>query len=438
MELDNNTRRGEDEMNITDVFKQVLGRAGLLAVCMAVLCAFALQADAMTLYEDTETGQLFTKPGPGREQIEGEVIIVKPDSSEAASAPAGDYSGQAFADAVNNVIGERESKTYPKFKLGGEAYVGYSYDFDDEVTGSHGRNKFSLNRGYINIKTELTPQVRTRITPDISRKSDGDYELRLKYYYVDFHDFLESYPSLQVKLGQFEGAWLDHEEHLWTYRVQGTMMIEREHFMNSANLGVNFQGKLPAGYGEWQALVCNGEGYHADETNKYKSVQARLTLHPLPGNEWTKGLELTGFTFFGRKDDTNSRDMYDFLLGYEYKKSFFVGAEYLMTHGSDHYVAGHDAKNNLDGAGVSVLGWARMPFMEELRLMARWDHFDHDLDSPANTVNRYIYGVSYDLNKYVTFLVDNERTVAKSFRGGYTKAEYPDENLFKVDVLLKY
>jgi len=416
--------------------------ARVVAVLLVLVAAvsYALPASALTLYEDKDTGQIFTQPGPGREKIEGEVVIVKPKSSEAATAPAaptGDYSSQAFADAVNYVIGERESNTYPRFKLGAVAYIGYSYDFDNESAGMHGKNKFSLNRGYLNFKFDLSPEVFFRVTPDITRKSDGDFELRLKYLYVEFHKFLAAYPSLKVKMGQFQGAWLDHEEHLWTYRVQGTMMIEREHFMNSANLGVDFEGKLPAGYGEWQALVCNGEGYHSDEVNKYKSVQARLTLHPLPGNEWTEGLELTAFTFFGAKDDHTARNMYDFLLGYKYKDKLFVGAEYLLTHGSDHYVM-QAGKYNLNGGGVSVLGWARLPFFEPVRLMARWDHFDHDLDSPDNTFNRYIYGVSYDINKYVTILLDGERTTTYSYKGGYNKAAYPDENLFKADVLVSF
>ena len=65
--------------------------------------------------------------------------------------------------------------------------------------------------------------------------------------------------------------------------------------------------------------------------------------------------------------------------------------------------------------------------------------YDHDLDSPDNTVARYIYGVSYDLNKYVTFLLDGERTVGKAYRGGYAAAtSVKDQNLLKLDVLVKF
>ena len=402
-------------------------------------------AAASNLYED-ENGVIFSKPGAGRSKLAVAPAENAPVTTTAQSSQPGDYSGQAFADAVKNIIGEKESKTFPKVKIGAEAYVGYSYDFDNEDLNSDGshKNKFSLNRGYLNVNADLTPEIKFRFTPDISRISsddnnNGDYALRVKYLYAEFHDFLKFYPSLDVKLGQFQGAWLDHEEGLWTYRVQGTMLAEREGFMNSADLGVNLQGKIPAGYGEWQANVNNGEGYHADEVNKYKSVQARLTINPLPNNEWTKGLEVTGFTFFGRKDRITSKDIYIAFLGYKLKDDLFVGGEYLWTHGPDSLVTSTTAHHNIDGNGFSLLAWYRMPFWKPIRVMGRYDHYDHDTDSPNNTDTRYIYGVSYDLNKYVTFLLDNERTVGKAYKGGYASpTSVKDQNLLKVDVLVKF
>jgi hypothetical protein len=396
------------------------------------------------LYEDAN-GTVYTKPGEGRKPVAMvSQAPAAPQASEAREGGAADYSTKAFSDAVKHVIGEEEAAHYPKLKIGALAYVNYFYDFDKEKLnpdGSKGaRNNFELTRGYINFNADLTPEIFFRFTPDITRitsssnSQHGDLALRVKYLYVGFKDFLDFYPSFQAKLGQFQGAWLDHEEALWTYRVQGTMLIEREGFMNSANLGVDFQGKLPNGFGEWQFNVDNGEGYHLEEQNKYKSVQARVTLHPLPNNEYTKGFEVTGFTFFGRKDRHTSRDMYDVLLGYKLGNDLFVGGEYLFTHGADSFVT-HTGKTNIDGGGLSLLGWCRMPFWNPIRVMGRWDHFDHDLDAPNNTVNRYVAGVSYDFGKYVTVLLNWERTVAKAYKGGFASAtSYPDQNLAKLDV----
>ena len=82
--------------------------------------------------------------------------------------------------------------------------------------------------------------------------------------------------------------------------------------------------------------------------------------------------------------------------------------------------------------------------MKPVRLMARYDNYDHDTTTPDNTVTRYIYGVSYDVSKNVTLLLDNERTVAYAYKtakiktGGYTNAAVLDQNLLKVDVLVKF
>ena len=426
------------------------------------------------LFEDMETGALYSKPGAGRNKLAVAPAGNSPVTTEAQSSQPEDYNTQAFVDAVKHVVGDEDAAKYPKVKLGAEAYIGYSYDYLRQSANSDKskKNSFSLNRGYINLNADLTPEIKFRFTPDISRVSGitatstskttikpalppggsvtttttttasnntaGDYELRVKYLYAEFHDFLKIYPSLDVKLGQYQGAWLDHVEGLWTYRVQGTMLAEKEGFMNSADLGVNLQGKIPAGYGEWQANVNNGEGYHADEVNKYKSLQARLTINPLPNNDWTKGLEFTGFTFFGRKDRITSKDIYIAFLGYKLKDDLFVGGEYDWTHGPDSFVKSTKKDNNIKGGGYSLLAWYRMPFWKPIRLMGRYDHFDHDTQTANNTDTRYIYGVSYDLNKNVTFLLDDERTVGGGNKDGYTNTKVKDQNLLKVDVLVKF
>jgi len=378
---------------------------------------------ARRLYEDAKTGMVYARAGVGRRPLAG-----RPGRQETAG-PAVGRKCAASADTAKHT-GRRDGETYPGVRLGMEAFIGYFNDLQSKKD----ENKFALNRGYLNVKARLTPWLSARLTPDITRKADGDLELRLKYLYARFHGFLDAYPSLSVKLGQFQGAWLDHVEHLWTYRVQGTMLIEREGFMNSANLGVDFEGDLPGGYGHWQANVNNGEGYHADERNRYKSFQARLTLHPLPRGEWTRGLEVSGFVTGGKQDALHERDRAIAFAGYRHADDFFAGGEYLWTRGRDDSVS-RPGINNVKGAGFSLLGWYRMPFLRPLRLMARFDDFDHDTDTPGNTVRRYIYGVSWDAGRYATFLLSGERTVRG--KGGFRKT-IPDENLLKMDLLLTF
>ncbi len=58
------------------------------------------------------------------------------------------------------------------------------------------------------------------------------------------------------------------------------------------------------------------------------------------------------------------------------------------------------------------LAWARMPFLKPLRILGRYDRFDHDDDVAYSTIHRWYYGVSYDVSKNVMFVLDDERTIA--------------------------
>jgi hypothetical protein len=410
-----------------------------------------------SLYED-ENGNVYTKPGAGRKPIAAaSQPPATPQASEAGEGGA-DYSTQAFSDAVRHVVGEEQATTYPKIKMGTLFYGEYNYDFDKRNTtldnGHHDpRNKFTLNRGYINLRAELTPEVNFRFTPDITRindsnsKNNGDWALRVKFGYVEFHDFLNFYPSFDVKLGQFETAWLDYEEGLWTYRVLDTMLIEKEGFFNSADLGVGLKGKIPAGYGDWQVDVINGEGYHADEANKYKTVQARLSIVPLPQVDLLKGLQLTGFASTGQQDFLTKRDRYIAFLGYKYQDDLFIAGEYDSTFGADSFIKSANSnlgpgalgtRKNIKGQGFSAMAWYRMPFLKPLRALGRYDYFNHDLDQSHSTVHRWYSGLSYDLNKYVMFSVVNERSIFDANLAASGKGASSNENLLKVDVQVKF
>ncbi len=394
-----------------------------------------------TLWQDPDTGQVFTKPGEGRVPVDLSTLTA-PQSSP---APAADYSSQAFKDAVANAIGEKKAATYPKIHIGGLMYGEYYYNFDKEnTTNDNGhkdaKNAFVLNRGYLNVLADLTPQIGVRITSDLSRVSapgnnNGDYEFRLKYYYVDFHKFLSFYPGMEVKMGQFQTPWLDYEEGLWEFRVVDNMLIEKEGYINAGDLGVDFRGPLPKGYGSWQVSVDNGEGYHSDEQNKYKAVEARLTVNPLPQIDALKQLQFSGYAKISKQDFLHDNDRYIAFAGYKYHDDAFVGGEYDWTSGTDPMKLTHTGVNNIKGQGFSAMAWYRMPFWKPIRILGRFDKFRHDENAVGTTVTRWIYGVAYDVNKNVMFVVDNDRATTG---GALKKAGDLDNNFVKADLQVQF
>ena len=405
-----------------------------------------------TLWQDPKTGQVFTKPGEGRVPVDLSTLTAPQSSpAQAASAPAGDYSSQAFKDAVTNAIGEKKANTYPKIHIGGLMYGEYYYNLDKEnpiVDNGHkdARNAFALNRGYLNVFADLTPQIGVRITSDLSRVSapgdnnNGDYEFRLKYYYVDFHKFLSFYPGMEVKMGQFQTPWLDYEEGLWEFRVVDNMLIEKEGYINAGDLGVDFRGPFPKGYGSWQVSVDNGEGYHKAEQNKYKAVEARLTVNPIPKVDALKQLQFSGYAKVSQQDFLHKNYRYIAFAGYKYHDDAFIAGEYDWTSGADPQVGtisglAHTGVNNIKGQGFSTMAWYRMPFWKPIRILGRFDKFRHDEDAPNTTVTRWIYGAAYDVNKNVMFVLDNDRTITGT---ALKKVGYLDSNFAKLDLQVQF
>jgi hypothetical protein len=182
---------------------------------------------------------------------------------------------------------------YPIVRVGGLSYLQY----DAELKNRDDYNNFDVTRAYLNINAQLSKNVRFRFTPDIRRITDsslsGSLVLRVKYAYAQFDNIT---PKAWIRLGAHQTPWLDFEESIDRYRVQGTMFSEREGLIpGSSDFGASYFTPLPGDYGEVHGGVYNGEGYALAEANKYKSVQIRGTVRPLPGASVLKGLRVSGF-----------------------------------------------------------------------------------------------------------------------------------------------
>jgi len=182
---------------------------------------------------------------------------------------------------------------YPIVRVGVLSYLQY----DAELKNRDDYNNFDVTRAYLNINAQVSKNVRFRFTPDIRRINDGSLSgslvLRVKYAFAQFDNVT---PRAWVRLGAHQTPWLDFEEGINRYRVQGTMFSEREALIpGSSDFGASYFTPLPGGYGEVHAGVYNGEGFGQPEANKYKSVQMRGTVRPLPRGGVISGLRVSGF-----------------------------------------------------------------------------------------------------------------------------------------------
>lgn len=316
---------------------------------------------------------------------------------------------------------------YPVITLGTLTYLQY----DAEVKNHGGFNAFDVTRAYININADLWRNVKFRLTPDLRRTSDGSLNgslvFRLKYGFIEFDELT---PRSWLRIGLHQTPWLDFEESINRYRVQGTMFAEREAIIpGSGDFGIGYLARFPSDWGELNVGVYNGEGFTRSEANTFKSVQGRITVRPFPKASLAKGFRLSGFFNMGWYDKGLPRH-HAILMG-SFEAPHVVATVQWLTaterpaasvvrdfarHGFSAFVEGRQGME----------GWAGF---------LRFDHLDPDEAVPSDRTRRTIAGVAYWLKwgkVRVGFVVDDE-----DVRYGAARRR-PDENRFLAQTHIQF
>jgi hypothetical protein len=312
----------------------------------------------------------------------------------------------------------------PSVTVGGLAYAQYVYQGrQDSVTGAH-LNGFDVTRAYINVVGKFPVGVGARITPDIYRNSDGSLGFRLKYAYATWTP--ENSP-LTFKLGQIHTPWLDWEEALWDYRMQGTMALERftgpnGGYMSSSDFGAGIDGKFGYDKVNFQIGAYNGETYKAAEADNHKDLMARVSVRLLDTDDKSRvgGLRVTGYGQVGAPTGGGKRNRYVGMLSYR-AKLFTLAGEYARVEDRlDKRPPATGAPVPLTKGNIwSFFGVFNIP-QTRAALIGRVD-----LDTPNaaltnNKQTRFIAGASYQLNQNLRVLVDLDNLSLES--GVYTNA----------------
>lgn len=302
-------------------------------------------------------------------------------------------------------------------------------------------NRFTVKRGYINVKKEIMPWLEARITPDVYQDSSGDMKVRLKYAYAKF-----KFPTKGIiykpwlEFGQAHMPWLDFEEHINYYRLQDEMFVERNGNFNSADFGAAFGAiiggeideeyqetvneKYPGRYGSFAVGVYNGGGYHAIEENENKALEGRLTIRPVPYD--LPGLQVSYFGIYG---EGNVAPVVGVIppdwrfnlaqVSYEHKYMTLTGT-YAKGTGNQRGSFVDDEGVAVDHGGYSIFGELKIP-EKKSSIIARWDHYDPDAavdwdkyitdpEDPRDGENdRIILGYAYHLPKHSMVLINVER-----------------------------
>jgi len=323
--------------------------------------------------------------------------------------------------------------------------------FQEGKTASEDFNYFNLKRGYINITKKLTNKISGRITPDISvdREGDGegDVELRLKYCYLKYElPSLSFLTNPYLEFGLVHRPWLDFEEHINDFRVQGTMFLERNGILDSGDYGLSlvsllggeinkaYQNKVnhsyPGKYGSLAIGIYNGGGYHAIEKNQNKSIEGRLTLRPFP--QFLPGLQFSYHGVYGKGNVAFEPEWsLNMLFGSFEHSNLILTALYYTGKGNFKGTVINDADQALANNGFSFFSEIKL-FHSRWSIIGRFDTYHQQFAvNEYWTSLRYIGGLAYYFHQHCKILIDYDR-------GKYKDIDRAKKSVFEIAVEVHY
>jgi hypothetical protein len=317
------------------------------------------------------------------------------------------------------------SKLIQNTIISGQYFMAYNYNDGEDL------HNFLLKRGYFTLKTDIDEVFSVRYTQDITLDEEGEdsgnIELRLKYLYLkakmnSFLFFTNSY----VELGVVHTPWIDFEQNINQYRVQGKMFSERFDLLNSADFGITMAGliggeidkeyqnevnnKEPGKYGSFALGFFNGGGYYNIEENSNKTFQSRLTLRPLPDK--IPGLQLSHGFAYGKVNKNDSIPVPDyianlFMLSSESKFHKLTAQYHIGTGDFEGKYVDATSNEGYDNEGYSFFGEFLIP-NSNFAVFSRYDHFKI-YEATTISTETIIAGLTYRFLKN-KLLLDYQQT----------------------------
>src|SRR2546428_1954487 len=297
----------------------------------------------------------------------------------------------AAAAGVGPLAAQQATPAAPQVTAGALVYGQYLYQLKDSLGAGH-QNQFSIQRAYVNVIGRFAGGVQTRVTADIlpapSAVSPTQTVVRLKYAYAAW---TPTGSALTYKLGLLHTPWLDWEEALWDYRMQGTMALDRNGYATAADFGAGIDGKWKDDLVNGQLTVVNGEGYSGGPGDKRKDAQARLSVRvaTTDDNSRVGGLRLTGYAGVGKRTGGGDRNRFVGMVSYR-SKQFTLAGEFAATKDTLSPAGGGP---DATGRVISGFGVYHVP-KSSVALIARVDVLDPNTSVSGDRQPRIIGGLS--------------------------------------------
>lgn len=305
----------------------------------------------------------------------------------------------------------------------GQFFFSYEHDvFEDGYT-----NEFTIKRGYITFRKDLSDRFEIRFTQDITidqqGDGEGDIELRLKYALLKYSmDDYWIFTSPNIEIGVVHRPWTNFEQDVNDYRSQKSMFLDQNDILSSADYGIQLAAILgpeldkdkqqglespPGRYGSIAIGIYNGGGYSALEFNNNKLIEGSLSLRPFPDR--LPGIQTSLFGTYGKGNIPVSPDFH--LLGsaltYESERANIVLQGFRGTgDGSGQFV------EPATFSSYNLEGWSAFteiqPFDFPINVTLRYDEL-YNRDLNRLSVQQWITGFAYVFSNRSKIILDVSR-----------------------------
>jgi hypothetical protein len=317
--------------------------------------------------------------------------------------------------------------TAPGVTITGQVFLQYGYGLQvDSTLASPGHpNNFDVTRTFVNFLGHFDDGISSRVTLDVdARKATAnELSMRLAYAFVGWQP--NGRGPLTWKMGLMHTPWVEWEETVWDYRMQGKSVLDRNGYSSISDFGAGVDGNWNNDRVNMQAGVYNGEGSTNGLGDQGKDFEARVSVRlmatDLPGR--VGGLRLSGFAQVGTATGGGERRRFLGMLSYK-SKTLTLAA--LMATTQDSLVP---ALPHQRGSVISAFGVYDIP-RTRFAAVLRLDSYDPNADSTSqlinsaanvavNTQTRVIAGVSYTASPHLRVLADADLV---SIENGATNA----------------
>ncbi len=252
-------------------------------------------------------------------------------------------------------------------------------------------NGLDVKRAYVSVTHNFNDIWSANVTTDFNYiAADGETQLFIKKAYLQgkFSD------AFVFRAGSAEMPWIPFVENYYGNRYVENTLIDKQKQGNSADWGVNANGKLADGRLDYSASVVNGGGYKNPSRSKSMDFEGRIGYSPIDNTV----IAIGGYSGDLGKETQTTKALHtatrgDALIAYA-KGNTRIGAEYFESNNWTTVL--NPLTDKADGYSL----WGSYGFTDALSVFGRYDSVKPSKNIDPSLKDKYYnFGLQWDVRK---------------------------------------